>query len=72
MRDFTRPEPESSSGETDESGFEGVGFWQCRTCSYEELDFAVGENVFVGLSGCECLSVTGGPLSGRLVVMRHA
>jgi hypothetical protein len=72
MRDFTGAEAESTSREASESRLEGVGLWQCRTRLQEEFELAVAEDVFVGVSGGECLSVTGGPLGGRLVVMRHA
>jgi hypothetical protein len=51
MRDFTCPEPESPGGETDESRLEGVGLWQCRTRFQEEFELAVGEDIFVGVSG---------------------
>ena len=69
MRDFTGTDPESPGGETDESRLEVVRLRQCRTRFQEEFELAVGEDVFVGVSGGECLSVTCGPLGGRLVVM---
>jgi hypothetical protein len=49
VRDFTGAESESSRDETDEPRLEIIWLWECRTCFQEDLELAIGENVFVGV-----------------------
>ena len=68
---FTSAKPEAARNKTDKSCFKVVRRWKCRTRFQKEFELAIGEDIFMRVSGCEGPSMTVRTFSCRLVVVRH-